>query len=128
MFPGRRVSDGGRNLRRSRMSASLGVAWGADSASTPPHFGRQDQIPTLPGASTGIVMGSARESNPSLQFVEQCLCLLQVGGVEPLGEPAVDWCEEVVGLVPLALLGPESGEGGGGAEFQRAGLLLPSEM
>jgi hypothetical protein len=40
------------------------------------------------------------------QRVEQRLGVLEVGGIEPLGEPAVHRGEEVVGLDPLALLRP----------------------
>src|SRR5271170_1750487 len=39
----------------------------------------------------------------SRQFVEQCLCLFQVGGAEPLGEPAVDRGEQIAGFGPPAL-------------------------
>jgi hypothetical protein len=35
--------------------------------------------------------------------------VLQVGGVEAVGEPAVDRREQVVGLSPLTLLAPEPG-------------------
>ena len=37
------------------------------------------------------------------QLVEQRLRLLQVGGIEPLGEPAVDGGEKVVAFGGLAL-------------------------
>ncbi len=46
------------------------------------------------------------------QLVEQRLRLLQIGGVEPLGEPAVDRCEEVAGIGGLALGVPQPGEAG----------------
>ncbi len=46
------------------------------------------------------------------QFVKQRLCLLQIGGVEPLREPAIDGGEEVVGFGGLALGVPETGEAG----------------
>ncbi len=39
-----------------------------------------------------------------LQFLEQRLGILQVGGVEAFGEPAVDGLEERAGLVALALV------------------------
>jgi hypothetical protein len=34
----------------------------------------------------------------SRQFVQECLCLFQIGGVEAFGEPAVDRREEVAGF------------------------------
>ena len=37
---------------------------------------------------------------------------LQINGVERLGGPAVDWCEEVVGIGGLALGVPQPGEAG----------------
>jgi hypothetical protein len=49
--------------------------------------------------------------------------VVQVGGVEPLGEPAVDRGEEVVSFGAAALLAPQSGEIAGGAQFQRFRLL-----
>jgi hypothetical protein len=35
-------------------------------------------------------LGEAPGSTSSRQLVEQCLRLVQIGGVEPLGEPAVN--------------------------------------
>ena len=46
----------------------------------------------------------------SRQFVEQRLCLFQIGGVEALGEPAVDRGEEIAGFGAPALLAPQPGE------------------
>jgi hypothetical protein len=43
----------------------------------------------------------------SRQRVEQNFRLLQVGGVETLGEPSVDRREQIVRLLQVALLGPE---------------------
>ena len=45
----------------------------------------------------------------SCQLVEQRLGVLQVGGVEALGEPAVDRREQVVSLSTSALVAPEAG-------------------
>src|SRR6516162_8318193 len=42
----------------------------------------------------------------SRQFVEQCLCLFQVSGIEPLGEPAVNRRQQIVGFDAPALLAP----------------------
>ncbi len=46
------------------------------------------------------------------QLFQQRLRLLQIDGVKPLLEPAVDWGEEVVGLRGFALGLPEAGEAG----------------
>ena len=54
------------------------------------------------GVSTGVALR---------QRVQQCLCLLQVSGVKPLGEPVVDRCQQVVGFLLLALLLPQAGSG-----------------
>jgi hypothetical protein len=51
----------------------------------------------------------------SRQFAEQRLCVLQIGGVEAFGEPAVDRREKVAGFGPSALLAPEPGEISSGA-------------
>jgi hypothetical protein len=54
----------------------------------------------------------------SRQFVEQLLCVFQVGGVEALGEPAVDRREQVAGFGAPALFAPEASEIAGSAQFQ----------
>jgi hypothetical protein len=41
------------------------------------------------------------------QVVEQGLGLLQVKSVEALGEPAVDWGEQIVGLLAFTLIAQE---------------------
>src|SRR5262244_2964348 len=57
------------------------------------------------------------------QRLEQCLCLLQVGGVKPLGEPAVDRREQLTGFSALALTLPQAGQAHGGAQLPRLRLL-----
>src|SRR5881409_2496170 len=57
------------------------------------------------------------------QVFQQCLGLLEVGSVKPLGEPAVDRGEQVIGCSPLALVLPEAAQARGGAQFPRPGLL-----
>ena len=47
----------------------------------------------------------------SRQFVEQHLCVLQIGGVEALGEPAVNGRQQLARFGPPALFGPQLGEG-----------------
>ena len=36
---------------------------------------------------------------------------------EAFGEPAIDRGEKIVGLLPFALIAPEAGEAGGGAQL-----------
>src|SRR5712691_3559622 len=49
----------------------------------------------------------------SLQLLQQRFGLLKIGGVKPLGAPAVDRREELVGLSALALLLPQTTEAHG---------------
>jgi hypothetical protein len=49
--------------------------------------------------------------------------VLEVGGVEALGEPAVDLHEQVVSLGTSALVAPEAGEAGRSAQLERFRLL-----
>src|SRR5271167_941928 len=46
------------------------------------------------------------------------LRILQIGSFEAFREPAVDWREQVVGLPPLAPIGPELGEIAGGSKLE----------
>jgi len=56
----------------------------------------------------------AREGG-SPQFVQKRLRLLQIGRVEPLGEPAMDRRKELAGLGAAALVAAQPGEAHGGA-------------
>jgi len=47
---------------------------------------------------------TSSKASLSRQFVEQRLSVLQVGGVEALGEPAVNFHEHRAGLLTFALL------------------------
>jgi hypothetical protein len=49
---------------------------------------------------------------------------LQNRRVETLGEPAIDWRERVTRLSALALVSPEAGEAGGGAQFECSCTLM----
>ena len=51
----------------------------------------------------------------SAQRLQKRLRLLQVGGIEALGEPVVDGDEEVVGFTRLALALPQASQGDGRA-------------
>ena len=47
----------------------------------------------------------------------------QIGGIEALGEPAVDGSEEIGGFSPPTLLAPQPGQVRDSAQFQRFRLL-----
>jgi hypothetical protein len=72
------------------------------------------------------------ESRPSAQLVEQHLGVLEIGGVEALGEPAIDGGEQLVSLAAFTLVGPQAGEAGRRAQLERLGALslrdLPCQM
>jgi len=70
---------------------------------------------------------SGPSSLPSHESVEQCLCLFQIGGIEPLGKPAVDGRQQFVRLGPAALFTPKPGEIGRGTQFERFCLLPPGD-
>jgi len=50
--------------------------------------------------------------------IEQRLGLLEVHRVKPLGEPAVERCQELSGPIPLALLLPQATEAHGSPQLQ----------
>jgi hypothetical protein len=74
--------------------------------------------------TTGAMPIRVQSSTPlditgaSLQRVEQRLGLTQIRCVEALGEPAVDWGEQVASLGALALIAPQTGKAGCGAELR----------
>src|SRR5437899_1149308 len=59
------------------------------------------------------------------QLVEQRLRLFQVGGIEALGEPAENGCEEVARPGRPALFAPKPGKAHRSAQLPRFRLLLP---
>jgi hypothetical protein len=75
-----------------------------------PNPGRQNLATT--GLREIVLTGSR-------QLVQQGLGVLQIGGVEAFGEPAVDRGEEVAGLSAFALIAPQAGKAGGGAQLPR---------
>src|SRR5215472_3312061 len=71
--------------------------------------------------------GSPPRSNDetgSRQLIEQRLRSLQVERIEALGEPAVDRCEKIVGLLSFALIAPEARHTCRCAKFPGFSLLL----
>jgi hypothetical protein len=59
------------------------------------------------------------------KLIKQRLRLLQVERIEAFGEPAVDRCEKIVGLVPLALITPEVRQARRRAQLPGLCLLRP---
>jgi hypothetical protein len=55
-----------------------------------------------------VTLGGDGKLSVDIQFVEQSLGLLQIERIEPFGEPAVDRCEKLAGVIPLALIAPEA--------------------
>src|SRR5262245_6554807 len=73
----------------------------------------------------GTRSGARRCSACSRQLIEQRLRLLQIGGVETLGEQAIDRRQQGTRLGPPALLAPQPGKARRGAQL--IGLcLLPA--
>jgi hypothetical protein len=56
------------------------------------------------------------------------LCVPQVRGAKPFGEPVIDWSEKVVGLLTLVLELPQASQADGGTEFSGFGLLAAGEV
>ena len=77
-----------------------------------------------PLGQVGTLESSILVLTGSRQLFEQRLGIFEVGCVEALGEPAVDRCEEIVGLSPPALLHPQPRETGRRPERPAVGLLL----
>jgi hypothetical protein len=54
----------------------------------------------------------------SRQLLQERLRLLEIGRIKAFGEPAVDRRQEVAGFGALALVAPEAGEAGRGAQLE----------
>src|SRR5712692_9994604 len=63
-----------------------------------------------------------------IQFFQQRFRLLQVFGIKPLGEPAVDLRQCVACCVVLALLLPEASEAHHGSQLQGLGTLAAGNL
>src|SRR5713101_5911836 len=67
----------------------------------------------------GIALGS--------QLLEQRLRLLQICRIKALGEPAVDWRQQLAGRGAFTLALPQASQTHGGAEFEGFGLLAAGD-
>jgi hypothetical protein len=61
--------------------------------------------------------GVSQPGPESTKFVQQRFGLFEVGGIEALGEPIVDWCQEVTRLLAFASLAPKARQVTRCAEF-----------
>src|SRR5712692_5001953 len=57
------------------------------------------------------------------ELSQECLGLLEVGGLKALSEPAVDRCQQLVRFDPLAVLLPQATQAHGRAQLPGFGLL-----
>ena len=64
----------------------------------------------------------------SPQLCQQRLGFLEVRRVEPFGEPVVDWRQQRLGFLALALALPEATQAHGGASLQRFRLLAAGHV
>jgi hypothetical protein len=62
------------------------------------------------------------------QFLQQRLRFLEVGRVKPLGELALDRCQQRAGFGALPLPLPQPGEAHGGPQFQERGRLATGHV
>src|SRR5262249_19903029 len=71
-----------------------------------------------------LTLGAGAQHTSWPQLVEQRLGLLEDRRFEALSEPTVGRGEEIVGSIVLALIAPEPGEAGRGAQLPELGALL----
>jgi len=70
------------------------------------------------------VPGFGHQIGCSRQLVEERLCLFQIAGVEALGVPLTDRCEQIARFGAVALVAPQPGKAHCGAQFPQLGTLL----
>src|SRR5215471_15534331 len=75
------------------------------------------------GASNAPRLSLPTEGRRSAQHVKQRPGLLQISGIKPFGEPAMDLRQQLQRLRPLALALPQARQTHGGAQFEGFGLL-----
>jgi tetratricopeptide (TPR) repeat protein len=98
-------------LRRYRAGAS---------SDNPTYLAQRERF--IDGMRKAGVRGLAQSSS---KLVKQRLGLFQIERVEALGEPAVDRSEQIVGLIPLALMAPEPRHAHRRAQFPELRALPP---
>src|SRR5205814_10400225 len=75
--------------------------------------------------ATGVVTAESTALEP--QLPEQRRCRREIGGIEPLGKPRVDRCEEIAGLVASLAIAPIPGEAYRRAQLPHPRLLAPPD-
>src|SRR5215510_3274903 len=78
---------------------------------------------SLASCTASLLCPSATLTLRSPQLVQQGLGLAEVGGVRPLGEPAIHLGQQLAGFLALALLLPQPAQTQGGPQLERLGLL-----
>src|ERR1700751_2544414 len=80
---------------------------------------------SIPASRIGACCDLARRQSRAIsEIIKQPLGLLQNRRAEALGEPTIDWRQQRVRLNVLALVAPQPGEAGRGAQFPELGVLL----
>src|ERR1700720_404885 len=104
----------GATGEKRRQQSLAGRVGRARLASQPTFVSQSGQrILSVPGSGECTTRISS-----SRQLIEERLRLLQVGGVEAFGKPAIDRGDEVAGFGAPALLAPQPGEIADGAQFE----------
>src|SRR6516162_8543696 len=76
------------------------------------------------GPSPPTKLCGAKVQRLRIEFVQQRLCVFEIGRAETLGKPAVDRREQIARLDAAALAAPKPGKARGGAQFPELGPLL----
>ena len=66
-------------------------------------------------------------TSPHCEFVEQRLCLSEIGSVKAFDKPAVDGCEELAGFILLSLGGQKASEADRSSQLEPAGTLISGD-
>src|SRR5215831_18460886 len=87
---------------------------------------------SVPGANPTLPRPACRwtrtETALGPQLFQQCFDLLEVYRVKALGEPAVDFRQQLLGRCPLPLTLPELREAQRSAQLWRLRLLVPGHV
>src|SRR5262249_11284979 len=108
-------------------SASMSFSRNAGSDSSSPNLRSQTAISIFltsgPSGSRCVPSFTSRSNRYIGELRKQRFGILQIGGVEALGEPAVDRRQKLACLGGFALVAPQPGEAGRGTQLPRLRLL-----
>jgi len=79
-------------------------------------------------AALATTCDSRSRTQLRVERLKQRLGFDEVGGVEALGKPAQDRCEQVAGIAAAALAAVEPGQVCRGAQFERSGVLALRDL